>query len=103
MFVAGLAGIGLALLWNTDFPINKNLWSSSFVLLCAGCSLVLLSIFYLVVDVWRHGAGEPPATDPGGSMDPGSGSDWITNGSDVFGLLFTRYYQSGLSDRDKNS
>src|SRR2546430_13759601 len=50
----------------------------------------------------RHGAGGPPATDSGGSMDPGSGSDRITNGSDVFGLLFTRYYQSGLSDRDKN-
>src|SRR5438067_13855488 len=50
-----------------------------------------------------HGAGGPPATDSGGSMDPGSGSDRITNGSDVFGLLFTTYYQSGLSDRDKNS
>jgi len=53
MFVAGLASVGLALLWNADFPINKNLWSSSFVLLCAGCSLILLSMFYLVIDVWR--------------------------------------------------
>lgn len=40
-------------MWNLDFPINKNLWSSSFVLHCAGLSLLLLSAFYLIVDVWR--------------------------------------------------
>src|SRR3954468_1450925 len=53
LFVAGLPAIGLSLLWHPNFPINKTLWSSSFVLLCAGCSLVLLSMFYLVIDVWR--------------------------------------------------
>jgi predicted acyltransferase len=53
MFVAGLACVGLAQLWNLDFPINKNLWSSSFVLQCAGLSLLLLSLFYLIIDVWR--------------------------------------------------
>jgi predicted acyltransferase len=53
MIVMALICLGLALLWNSNFPINKNLWSSSFVLWCAGCSLILLSVFYLVVDVWR--------------------------------------------------
>jgi predicted acyltransferase len=53
MIVAALGCLGLALLWNRDFPINKNLWSSSFVLYCAGWSLLLLASFYLVVDVWR--------------------------------------------------
>jgi predicted acyltransferase len=53
MAVAGLISVGLAVLWNIDFPINKNLWSSSFVLNCAGLSLLLLSLFYLVIDVWR--------------------------------------------------
>jgi predicted acyltransferase len=53
MVVAGLACFLLAYLWNFDFPINKNLWSSSFVLHCAGYSLLLLSLFYLVIDVWR--------------------------------------------------
>jgi predicted acyltransferase len=51
-----LAGLGtasslLALLWNLDFPINKNMWSSSFVLLTTGLSLLLLSAFYYVIDV----------------------------------------------------
>jgi len=53
MIAVGLACLGLASLWNLEFPINKNLWSSSFVLRCAGCSLLLLSLFYLVIDVWR--------------------------------------------------
>ena len=53
MITAGLACLGLAYLWNRDFPINKNLWSSSFVLHCAGWSLLLMALFYLVIDVWR--------------------------------------------------
>jgi predicted acyltransferase len=53
MVVAGTVCFGLASLWHGDFPINKNLWSSSFVLHCAGWSLALLAFFYLVIDVWR--------------------------------------------------
>ena len=55
-----MSASGLAWLWNFDFPINKNLWSSSFVLQCAGCSLLLLSVFYLVIDVWRFRAWTLP-------------------------------------------
>lgn len=53
MAAAGLVCLALAWLWNFDFPINKNLWTSSFVLHCAGWSLLLLAVFYLVIDVWR--------------------------------------------------
>lgn len=38
-------------LWGKMFPINKNLWTSSFVLYAAGWSLLLFSLFYLVIDV----------------------------------------------------
>src|SRR6185369_13118957 len=51
MTVTGIVFIGLAHLWNLDFPINKNLWSSSFVLNVGGYSLILLSIFYYIIDV----------------------------------------------------
>ena len=54
---AGVVCLGLAWLWNMDFPFNKNLWSSSFVLNCAGWSLLLLSLFYLVIDVWKFRKG----------------------------------------------
>lgn len=55
MVAAGLACLAAAKLWDLDFPINKNLWTSSFALYCAGWSLLLLSLFYLVIDVrgWR--------------------------------------------------
>ena len=51
MFGAGVLSIALAHLWNLDFPINKNLWTSSFVLNVGGYSLILLSIFYYIIDV----------------------------------------------------
>jgi Uncharacterized conserved protein len=51
MAIAGIVFIALALLWNLDFPINKNLWTSSFVLNVGGISLLLLSLFYYIIDV----------------------------------------------------
>jgi len=51
MALAGIISLGLAQLWNLDFPINKNLWTSSFVLQVGGWSLLLLSLFYYVIDV----------------------------------------------------
>lgn len=51
LFISGLIFIGLAHLWDFDFPINKNLWSSSFVLNVGGYSLILLGIFYYIIDV----------------------------------------------------
>lgn len=53
MLAAGAVCLLLAWLWNFEFPINKNLWTSSFVLRCAGLSLCFLAVFYLVIDVWH--------------------------------------------------
>jgi predicted acyltransferase len=49
--IAGIVFIALAQIWNLNFPINKNLWTSSFVLQVGGISLLLLSLFYFVIDV----------------------------------------------------
>jgi predicted acyltransferase len=51
-----LVGAGVALvlggyLWALQFPIIKSIWTSSFVLVSAGYSLLLLGVFYQVVDV----------------------------------------------------
>jgi predicted acyltransferase len=48
---AGIVGIGLGLLWSLHFPINKHLWSSSFILLTTGMSFLSLALFYLLIDV----------------------------------------------------
>jgi predicted acyltransferase len=51
--LAGLASLALGLAWNLSFPINKNLWTSSYVLFAAGWSLLLLAACYYAVDVRR--------------------------------------------------
>ncbi|QEM09359.1 acyltransferase family protein [Mucilaginibacter rubeus] len=51
MAVAGVIFLVLAQIWNLDFPINKNLWTSSFVLHVGGLSLLLMALFYYIIDV----------------------------------------------------
>lgn len=53
--IAGLISIAIAFIWNMDFPFNKNLWSSSFVLLTSGMSIILFSVFYYIIDIrgWK--------------------------------------------------
>ena len=40
-------------------PINKNLWSTSFVLVSAGGGLVGLSVCYVLVDIYKCWSGAP--------------------------------------------
>jgi predicted acyltransferase len=47
----GCFSLLVAQIWNLDFPINKNLWSSSFVMQTVGFSLLLFALFYYVIDV----------------------------------------------------
>lgn len=51
--LAGVIGIAVGLLWSLHFPINKHLWTSSFILLTAGMAFLFLMLFYLVIDVWK--------------------------------------------------
>ncbi len=57
MFVAGLVNIALGELWNISFPINKRLWTSSYVLFAAGVALVAWAMFYWLVEIkgWKKG------------------------------------------------
>jgi predicted acyltransferase len=61
---AGLAIAGVVLLaagglWSLVFPLNKNLWTSSFVLWTCGWGSLLLAFFYWTIDVrgWARGFG----------------------------------------------
>lgn len=50
----GLAAIGLlavGMAWSIVFPINKMLWSSSFVLVVGSYSLAMFALFYYIIDV----------------------------------------------------
>ena len=60
MLAAGIAGVAAGEIWGIWFPINKNLWTSSYAVFTAGCALVCLAICYWLVDVklnrgwWTH-------------------------------------------------
>lgn len=55
LMLLGLALFCLGWAWDIVLPVNKNLWTSSFVLVAGGLSMMLFSAFYWVVDVleWR--------------------------------------------------
>ena len=42
------------LVWSLFFPLNKALWTSSYVLFTAGIALLLLTLIYYIVDVLNH-------------------------------------------------
>jgi predicted acyltransferase len=51
--ISGIIFVVAGKLWSRTFPINKNLWTSSYVLLAAGISLLGLALFYWLVDMLR--------------------------------------------------
>jgi predicted acyltransferase len=57
MLLAGVVLLSGGLLWNVWFPINKKLWTSSFVLFNAGVALILWAICYWAVEIkeWKRG------------------------------------------------
>jgi predicted acyltransferase len=52
LMAAGLVYMIAGWVWNCWFPIIKHLWTSSFVLFSGGISMMLLGLFYLIIDVW---------------------------------------------------
>jgi len=57
LIIAGALLIGVACLWNPLFPINKKLWTSSYVLLTVGIDLVILSVLIMLIDIMGITAG----------------------------------------------
>ncbi|OYW77636.1 MAG: hypothetical protein B7Z37_03540 [Verrucomicrobia bacterium 12-59-8] len=57
LIAAGLIMLALGWAWHPYFPVIKKLWTSSFVLVAAGWSAILLGLFYGIVDGlgWRRG------------------------------------------------
>ena len=55
LVVAGATGIAAGLVWGRWFPINKSLWSSSYVLFTGGAALVALAACYWMIEIkgWR--------------------------------------------------
>jgi predicted acyltransferase len=53
LFAVGSIGMMLGLMWNWSFPINKNLWTSSYVIFTAGMACVALATTMWIVDYYN--------------------------------------------------
>ncbi len=51
LFSAGAIGMMAGLVWNWALPINKNLWTSSYVVFTAGMAAVILGVISWIMDV----------------------------------------------------
>lgn len=61
LYTVGWVLLLLGVFWSIGFPINKNLWTSSYVLFTAGAALQFLAFLYWVVDVKKWRAWTYPA------------------------------------------
>jgi predicted acyltransferase len=60
MIAMGTVGVAAGLLMNAWFPVNKNLWSSSYTVLTAGLALYSLALCYFLVDMKGYRKGIEP-------------------------------------------
>ena len=54
MFVVGAMCIAIGWAWNSWFPINKALWTSSYVLFTGGLALQFLGLCYWLIDIKEY-------------------------------------------------
>jgi predicted acyltransferase len=81
--------LGLGYLWSIWFPLNKNLWTSSYVLVAGGWSLLVLTVAYWVVEQWGWGKGRGK-----GWVYP-----WLVFGSNaIMAYMFSELFPSALDN-----
>ncbi len=55
LFVSATAALVVAYAWQAAMPLNKKLWTSSYVMLSTGAALALLALLILAIDLRRDG------------------------------------------------
>ncbi len=51
--LTGTLLIGAGLLWGQYFPINKPIWTSSYVIYAGGIGMVILALLFIIIDIWN--------------------------------------------------
>jgi predicted acyltransferase len=95
MLLAGILGLTAGEVWNIWFPINKNLWTSSFAVFTGGFALVFLAVLYWLLEIkrWR-GAWTTPILVFGMNAIAGFVADSLVYGP---GYGFTVKQPDGVS------
>ncbi|QHV98756.1 acyltransferase family protein [Spirosoma endbachense] len=93
LMTAGLFTAAAGYFWGLTFPVNENLWTSSFVLVTSGFVALLLGSLYFLVDVLGYTGG----TKPGVIFGANAITVYVL--ADIFALFFYRFK---LGDRSIN-
>lgn len=78
----GLFVAALGYFWGLVFPVNENLWTSSFVLVTAGFDFMLLGALYFIIDI----LGRKRGTEPGIIFGANAITAYVL--ADIFALVF---------------
>ena len=54
LIISGSICFAIGLLWGLHFPINKHLWSSSFIMLTGGMAFLTFALFYWIIDILKY-------------------------------------------------
>lgn len=54
VFILGFLAIILGYMWSRIFPVNKNLWTSSYVLVTGGMAMMMMAILMLLIDKLQY-------------------------------------------------
>ncbi|MCG2588915.1 acyltransferase family protein [Rhodohalobacter sulfatireducens] len=54
LIMAGIICMIIGLLWGLHFPVNKHLWTSSFILLTSGMAFLFMAAFYWLIDIKNY-------------------------------------------------
>ena len=82
LMVAGFFAAGAGYVWGLAFPVNENIWTSSFVLVTSGFGAMMLGAVYFIVDM----LGRKKGTRPGIIFGANAITVYVL--ADIFALLF---------------
>lgn len=89
LFLAGAVALSAGALWGLWFPINKKLWTSSYVLYAGGWSLLACALCFWIVEVRRQRRGL---------------AAWLIFGTNaIAAYVFAELLQSTLTALHRNS
>ncbi len=95
LMTAGVFSAIAGYFWGLAFPVNENLWTSSFVLVTSGFAALLFGAFYFLVDI----KGKTRGTKPG--IIFGANAITIYFLADVWALIFYEFKFGGSSLNEK--
>lgn len=90
LMVFGLASAAAGYVWGLTFPVNENLWTSSFVLVTSGFAALVLGAVLYVVDIRGYTQG----TRPGIIFGANAIAAYVL--ADILALLFYRFPLAGV-------